>query len=106
MKSKLYYDPSCPVCKSFVDLIRKKVNLTKVDIIPSLNEKEFKYIDQLGVTYKGESAVNQFSKEFPKILDYFWMLPDGLKQTALTTAYKIGTKVRSIIKKDCNCGKK
>jgi hypothetical protein len=105
MKSKLYYDPQCPVCKTFVDLIKKKVELTQVKIIPSLDEKEFKYIDSKGVTYKGDSAVKRFSEEFPKILDYFWMLPKSLQSKALNVAYKVGTAVRKVITNDCGCGK-
>ena len=108
MKSKLYYDASCPICMQFIKMVRNKVSLEELHLIPINNNEatEFKYEDKNGKTFNGTSAVTRFSEEYPSILSYFWMLPSKFQATALNAVYKVGTAVRSVIKKDCNCGKK
>ncbi len=104
---KLFFDSSCPVCSSFVNMIRSKIDSSKIEFLPmTSNENNFKIELPNGKTYFGKDAVTKLYKEFPEILNYFWMLPDKFKPAALQMTYKIGSLARTILKKTgCNCGK-
>jgi len=110
MKAKLYFDGNCPVCTSYIRLLRKKLDETKIEIIPfQSSAKEFQYVSADGRVYAGNRAIEQLAKDFPAVTNYFWILPDKYKVKALQVAYKVGSVVRNAItpkKKGCGCGKK
>ena len=116
-KYRLYYDATCPVCTNFIKLLRKKINISKISILPSPTDaKDFQFVDLQGRVYSGDSAVEQLSIAFPKIKNFFWMLPDKYKLKALKAAYQVGSAVRNILPRTtprtprhaggCGCGKK
>lgn len=108
LKPKIYYDASCPVCSSYIRLIKKKVSEEVVDYLDAGSEaKDFKYTDANGNTYTGTMAIDRMSKDFPAILDFMWILPPSLKTKGLKAVYKASGVVRRTIakvKKGCNCG--
>ena len=108
MKSKLYYDGGCPICNNYVKLLKKKLDQNHIKFIStSENLDDFKYISRTNKTYYGTEATKQLAKEFPIVLDYFWMLPSKYKTAALSIAYKAGSIARSVLKKaGCGCSKK
>lgn len=104
---KLYFDGACPVCNSFVSLIRSKVDESRISFIPiSTNDSNFKFETSDGTIYFGDEAINQLATAFPSVLNYFWMLPKAFQKPALHLAYKVGGAIRNVIKKDCGCNKK
>lgn len=108
LKPKIYYDASCPVCSSYIRLIKKKVTEDMVDYLDAGSDaKDFKYTDSNGSTYTGTMAIDRMSKDFPAILDFMWVLPPSLKTKGLKAVYKASSVVRRTIakvKKGCNCG--
>lgn len=105
MKPKLVYDGTCPVCINYIRLVKKKMSPDDVDFVPtngSLND--FQYVSKSNQVYQGNTAIEMMAKDFPAILDYMWMLPTSYKVTGLKTAYAVGSAVRKVIKKGCNCG--
>jgi hypothetical protein len=108
MKSKLYYDSGCPICNNYVKLLKKKLSTTQIQFIATSEPlDDFKFTTPSGETYYGVDATKQLAAQYPKVLDYFWMLPTKYKSSALTVAYKTGSVVRKILKKTgCGCGKK
>jgi len=105
--SKLYYDATCPVCQTFINLIKQKVTSTSLEIVPLTdpNAKDFKYSDSTGKITTGDQAIDAFTEEYPEVLSYFWMLPQRYQKTAVKVAKKIGSVVRSMVKNDCGCKK-
>lgn len=104
---KLFFDGQCPVCNSFVGLIRNKVDETKIKFVPiNTSDNNFKFETLDGKTYFGDEAINQLATAFPNVLNYFWMLPKPLQKPALHMAYKVGGMIRNVVKKDCGCKKK
>jgi len=108
LKPKIYYDASCPVCSSYIRLIKTKVSEDVVDYLDAGSDaKDFKYTDANGSTYTGTMAIDRMSKDFPAILDFMWILPPSLKTKGLKAVYKASGVVRRTIakvKKSCNCG--
>jgi len=105
MKYKLYYDGNCPVCTNYVKLLRKKLNPTKIECIATTTDAtEFKLVTPDGRTFNGEQAIEKLAERFPKVKNFFWMLPERYKVKALKVAYKVGGAVRKIIKKKGGCG--
>lgn len=105
MKPKLVYDGTCPVCINYIRLVKKKMSPDDVDFVPtngSLND--FQYVSKSNQVYQGNTAIEMMAKDFPAILDYMWMLPASYKVAGLKTAYAVGSAVRKVIKKGCNCG--
>ena len=103
----LTFDGTCPVCVNYVRMLRKKVSSTELIYQPSTTlGNEFQYTDIEGNILFGNLAIDRLAKDFPRVLDFFWMLPEKYKITGLKTAYKVGSVVRKIITKGCNCGKK
>lgn len=103
---QLFYDGTCPICASFTQLIKKKVDATKIRFIPNNAGDNFRFQTPDGTEYMGEEAVNALADAFPAVLNYFWMLPTNLKKPALNLAYKAGTAIRSALKpNDCGCSK-
>ena len=104
-KYKLYYDAFCPVCNSFISIIKHKIDSSKIDFIGiTTSDKNFKLILPDGRAAHGQDAIDELATAFPGILSYFWMLPQGLKKPALKVAYKVGSVVRNVIKKTTGCG--
>lgn len=106
---KLYYDAHCPICTSFVSMLKTKVDLAKISFLPTTsNTKDFRLDISTGKVVYGQDAINELAQAFPAILNYFWMLPQGFKKPALNMVYKAGSVARTVIKKatGCGCGKK
>lgn len=104
-KYKLYYDAFCPICTSFASILKNKLDQDKIEFVASsTNDGNFKLILPNGSSKFGQDAINELANTFPTILNYFWMLPNGLKKPALDMAYKIGSTVRKVIKKTGGCG--
>lgn len=101
---ELFYDGDCPICGSFVQLIRKKVDASKLKFIPINKGENFRFVTMEGLEFRGEEAVNALADAFPTVLNYFWMLPTNLKKPALNLAYTAGAAIRSVLKKDADCG--
>ena len=109
MKSKLYYDGNCPVCNSYINLLRKKLDLNKIDLIPYKNTaNDFQYVNSKERVYSGNKAIEELASDFPSVTNYFWILPNKYKVTALKAAYKIGSSIRNVLpkKKGCGCKKR
>lgn len=107
MISKLYYDGGCPICNNYVKLLKRKLNVSQIQFIATTEKlDDFKFVTGTGKVYYGVDATKQLAKQFPKVLDYFWMLPEKYKTAALSIAYKAGSVVRAVLKKaGCGCGK-
>ena len=110
-KPVLIYDGNCFICSNYVRLLKMYIPADKLDyeaMTGDSDEVSFKSSD--GTIYQGQEAVDMLAKEVPETLSYFGMLPYRYRQSALQTAYNIGSAVRSIIKRvsggGCNCGKK
>lgn len=103
----LTFDGTCPVCVNYVRMLRKKIAGNVLTFQPTTNAgNEFQYTTSEGGILYGNVAIEQLAKDFPQVLDYFWMLPERYKINGLKAAYKVGSVVRKIITKGCNCGKK
>lgn len=105
----LYYDAQCPVCKSFIKLIRKSIpdhqlKFYAISEIALSKYHEF-YIEIHGEVLIGKDAVDYISKNFPQIKEYFWMLPPNYRHDALQGSLKIAQWIRRYIfrRRDCNC---
>jgi len=112
MKAKLYYDDKCPVCISYINLLRRKLNESEIDLLPFKGTAvDFQYVSVSGKVLSGNKAIEELANDFPAVTSYFWILPERYKVKALQAAYKVGTAVRNAItpkskKKGCGCGKK
>ncbi len=112
---RLYYDANCPVCSNYIKILRKKVDINKIQFLASPSDaKDFQFVDLHGKVTTGEEAIEQLALAFPTVKNFFWMLPDKYKLKALKTAYKVGSAVRKVItrapttkkkRRPCNCGK-
>lgn len=105
MKPRLLYDGTCPVCINYIRLVKKKISPEDVDFMPANgNLNDFQYVSKDNQVYQGSIAIDMMAREFPAILDYMWMLPEGYRTAGLKAAYAVGSAVRKVIKKGCNCG--
>ena len=79
-----------------------------VDMFKSVGTEmnEFEYVNRANQVFRGNEAIDTLVKEFPQILDYMWMLPANYKVAGLKVAYAVGSAVRKVVTKGCNCGKK
>jgi len=76
-----------------------------IDFVPSNGSlNDFQYVSKTNQVYHGNTAIDMMAKDFPAILDYMWMLPENYKLSGLKTAYAVGSAIRKVIKKGCNCG--
>ena len=106
-KPRLIYDGTCPICTNYVRLIKKKISPDMLDFFPNTGGmNEFEYVNKANQIFRGNEAIDTLVKEFPQILDYMWMLPANYKVAGLKVAYAVGSAVRKVITKGCNCGKK
>ena len=107
MKARLYYDETCPVCSNYIKLLRRKINPDRIEFLPiGSDSKDFKFATETGTLFKGEKAIEKLAQTFPQVKNYFWMLPEKYKITALKTAYRIGGAVRNVVNKTINRTKK
>ncbi|MGL1936887.1 MAG: hypothetical protein OCD01_17800 [Fibrobacterales bacterium] len=110
---KLYYDAECPVCASFVGLLRKKVPEMTIEYIALPDDSEsddFTFI-AFDNSFYGKEAIDEMSRHFPQILDYFWMLPPTYRHEAVKKVYGVAGYIRSFYRtlmgKKCrSCNKK
>ena len=104
MKPRLLYDGTCPVCINYIRLVKKKISPEDVDFMPANgNLNDFQYVSKDNQVYQGSIAIDMMARDFPAILDYMWMLPEGYRTAGLKAAYAVGSAVRKVIKKGCNC---
>lgn len=110
-KPQLIYDENCPICTNYIRLIKKKISEEDLDYVPNSDGlDEFRYINTNGVMLEGKPAVDELSKDFIEVTQFFWLLPQKYRTTALQVAYKTASTVRKALKKvsggGCGCGKK
>ena len=110
-KPQLVYDESCPICKNYTRLLKKKVTPDKLEYAPNGEGLEdFRYINSNGVTFEGSPAIDELSKDFPEVNQFFWLLPQKYRTGALKAVYKASSAVRNVLKTatrgGCGCGKK
>ena len=107
-KARLFYDGNCPICNNYVRLLQKKIDLNKIQFIPTkTSSAEFQFVTADNQVFNGKPAIDQLAKAFPQILGYFWMLPNKYRVIGLKAAYSVGNALRKVAKrkKGCGCGK-
>ncbi len=110
---KLYFDSECPVCTSFVKLLKKKLDTNQIEYLPIENPdeiKEFRFI-AFDNEFHGKEAIDELSRHFPEVLSYFWILPPQYRKNAAKKMYGFAGKIRSlyriIVGRGCRkCNKK
>lgn len=109
-KAKVIYDGNCPVCTTYMRLVKNKLGSEKVEYITSSETAtDFEYTSLAGKSYFGTQAIAAMAKDFPAIKDYAWYLPEKYRTVGLQMQYKVGSVIRKavgIVKKGCNCGGK
>ncbi len=110
-KPQLLYDASCPICTNYVRLLKKKISPDVLDYTPTGDGlDEFRYINSDNVTFEGRPAIDELSKDFPDVTQFFWLLPHKYRTTALKAAYTAASTARTVLKAvtrgGCGCGKK
>ena len=110
-KPQLIFDDGCPICANYVRILKKKVSEADLDYVPDGSGlDEFRYINADGVTFEGSPAIDELSKDFKEVNQFFWILPQKYRTTALKLAYKTASVTRSALKAvtrgGCGCGKK
>lgn len=110
-KPKLIYDANCPICANYTRLLKKKISPEKLDYVPDGDGlDEFRYINSNEVAFEGRPAIDELSKDFPEVNQFFWLLPQKYRTTALKAAYTAASAARSVLKTvtrgGCGCGKK
>lgn len=110
-KPQLIFDDGCPICANYVRILKKKVSETVLDYIPDGSGlDEFRYINADGVIYEGSPAIDALSKDFDEVNQFFWILPQKYRTSALKLAYRAASVTRQAIKAvsrgGCGCGKK
>jgi len=110
-KPQLVYDANCPICTNYVRLLKKKVTPDKLEYVPSTASlDEFQYINADGVTFEGAPAIDELTKDFSEVTQFFWLLPQKYRTTALKAVYAASGVVRNVLgrvkKGGCGCGKK
>jgi hypothetical protein len=110
-KAQLIYDENCPICTNYIRLIKKKISDDDLDYVPNSDGlDEFRYINADGVMFEGKSAIDELSKDFTEVTQFFWLLPQKYRTTALKIAYTAASTARKALKAvsrgGCGCGKK
>lgn len=109
-KAKVIYDGNCPVCTTYMRLVKRKIGEDKVDYVTaSETASDFEYVSLSGKTSLGTQAISEMAKDFPAIKDYAWYLPSKYRTAGLQMQYKVGSVIRKavgVVKKGCNCGGK
>ncbi|MDR2999935.1 MAG: DUF393 domain-containing protein [Fibromonadaceae bacterium] len=96
---KLYFDSSCPLCRSFAKLLQKHLS-GEVETIPlpqGEQAQEFELVFN-GETLRGKEAIDTLVKEVPRVKDFFWMLPDSYRGKAVHKTYALGRLFRRLSK--------
>ncbi|GHV11017.1 hypothetical protein AGMMS49938_00990 [Fibrobacterales bacterium] len=110
MIPRLFYDPLCPVCRSFAGLLRKNldgaVELVELDIKEAKTSKDFRLELSDGSVLYGEQAIQRLASEVPKVKDFFWMLPDSYRNKAVLQSYRFAKWLRKMfVRRECReCG--
>ena len=108
----LFYDQNCPVCNSFANLLRKKIQNPRFEVCEispeKLNEYQDFYIQDGDKIKIGKEAIDYLAEHSPEVKDFFWMLPPDYRKGALQNSMKFAKWIRRWIlgKKDCDCDKK
>lgn len=110
-KPQLIYDANCPICNNYTRLLKKKITPDKLEYVPDGDGlDEFRYINSDGVMFEGNAAIDELSKDFTEVNQFFWLLPQKYRTTALKAVYQASSAVRNVIKKatrgGCGCRKK
>ena len=100
MPPRLFYDPECPVCRSFAKLLRTnlhgQVELVPMDKATARSATEFSLELPDGSHLQGEPAIKALEKMVPAIGNYFWMLPPGYRGQAVIQSYRFGKWLRRL----------
>jgi hypothetical protein len=99
---KLIFDPSCPVCNSFKKKLAAKIKSDSLKFIPDEHIAEFQFHTGEFI-FEGKEAIDELTKVFPEVLDFFWILPPNYRHKAIHKTYLGGKWLRKLFKKDCNC---
>ena len=106
---KLYFDSGCSLCSSFAKLLKKHLGEQAqfLEMPDGEQAKDFKLELSNGKLLHGKAAIDALAKEFPKVRDFFWMLPESYKDKALHETYalsKFWRKFFYFLKgKRCDC---
>jgi len=110
-KPQLIFDDSCPICANYIRILKKKISEDELDYVPNGSGlDEFRYIDADGVMFEGAPAIDALTKDFSEVNQFFWLLPQKYRTSALKAVYYTASAVRTVLKKatrgGCGCGKK
>jgi len=88
---KLYFDATCPLCRSFAKLLRKHLSeqIELLEMPDGAQAKDFKLELSSGEILYGKEAIDALEKEAPRVRDFFWMLPESYKGKALHGTYAL-----------------
>ena len=100
MVPRLFFDDSCPVCRSVAKLLAKHlgdaISLEPMDAAEASAAKEFRMIDSQGRELLGEAAIEALAQQVPEVRQYFWMLPPSYRGKALVRTYRFGRWLRRV----------
>lgn len=110
MPKKLWYDESCPICRTFKDEIVRRTS-GEIECIPcDPSSKDFVYENEQG-RHVGRLAIAQLMKDFPKLSPTLSILPEKWRVLIMEAFTSIASVGRTVIKsavalktKNCNCG--
>jgi hypothetical protein len=110
-KPQLIYDANCPVCTTYIAVLKKKVSPSELEYIPNGDGlDDFQYINSDGITFDGNEAIDAFSADYPQIKHLFFMLPEKYRTLGLKALYAAAGAARNVYKAatrgGCGCGKK
>lgn len=110
-KPQLIYDANCPICSNYIRLLKKKITSDRLEYVPDgSNLDDFRYINSDGVAFDGNAAIDELTKDFDEVNQFFWLLPQKYRTTALKAVYTASSAVRTVLKAatrgGCGCGKK
>jgi len=104
----LYYDAQCILCKSFAQLLSRKISPEELVLSP-MNAEERRHARDFRVStpegeLQGKDAISWLAARLPAIRQFFWMLPDSYRTSALIRTYSFAKKIRRWFGRSCRCG--
>ena len=110
MAKILWYDETCPICRTFKDEIIRRTQ-GQIECVPcDPNSKDFRYQNENG-DFLGRMAIAQLMKDFPNLSPALGILPEKWRVLVMEAFTSLASVGRSVIKattalktKNCNCG--
>lgn len=109
MTPEFYFDESCPVCRSYVKQLKKKLSEDQLRFMPIKKAEQPNYSDfvlkESHQESSGKAAVNRLVELYPEIKDLFWILPEQYREDAVYAASGLGKWLRKFFNrfKSCDC---